>query len=607
MQLFYTVRQGDTLYQIAKRWEIPVESIIAANNLMSPYTIYIGQQLSMPSGVDTITVKPGDTVYKVAQFFRISESIIIEANRLNPPYMIRVGQLLKVPPGVPYYVVQPGDTLFQIARRYNVMTAGQSNIDLLKTVNELPSNNIFPGMKLIIPYAPPGDRGLIAYTSNRGGAYDLWLYNPINGENIQLTNGLGESYSVAFWSPDSRRIAFVGRDGILYIVRVRLTDGSIARIDQFAGGLGVYLDWSPDSQKLAYSKQDGIFLYNIFTHQVERINERDASDVGWLPNGRELLYQAPDRSGISQLFRIGIDGTGKRQMTQNKGGRLNHVRLSHDGLFALYTTPGVSISIIYTVNLLTGSVYEVRGGPLAKNYFPVWSPDSSAIAYSATAFDDRGYFSMIKHAGRLGENDKTRSISNCFATPVTWSPDGRKIAYLSGCHNAGASREMWVIDVHHPVPIRLVEGAFITSLQWSPSSVSPLKKTYMNSVYHVQFQYPAHWKKVNDERYEGPDGFFQISAIFSEGSIHEVCNNEAFHPLMPYGSQPRIMPTQIQHQEACLIVPSEDQPSEMRGQAAMIVKYPTPIQIQGTTYNYFIMWVDQNHINEISATFSFLS
>ena len=605
MQFFYTVRQGDSLYKIAKRWEIPVNSLIAANNIAPPFNIRVGQQLSIPPGVGVIRVKPGDSIYKIAQYYRIPPTVIIEANRLTPPYVIQEGQLLKVPPGVPYYIVQRGDTLFQIARRFNVMTAEQSNTELIIKVNQLSSNTIFPGMKLQIPYAPLGERGWIAYTSNRGGHYDIWLYNLMDGSHVRLTTGLGESYSVPFWSNDKSRIAFVGRNGILYVVQV--ADRAFAEVDQFADGLGIYIDWSPDSQWIAYSKKDDIVLYNILTHRVNRINVPDTTDVGWFPNGRELLYQAPDTSGISQLFRIGIDGMGKSQITQNRDGRLNDVRLSPDGLFVLYTTPGVSISLINTINLATRIKYEVKGGALAKNYFPIWSPDSSTIAYSATAFDDRGYFSQIRTSGRLGESDTTRALSNCFATPVTWSPDGRKIAYLSGCYNQGSSSELWAMDVFHPVPIRLVEGATITSLQWSPSSTVPLKNTYINSIYRIQFQYPAYWVKVNEERYESLDGFFQISAIFSEGSIHEVCENEAFHQLMPYGSSPRIIPIQKEGQEACKVLPSKDQPIEMGGQAAMIVKYQTPIQIQGTLYNYFILWVDQNHLEEISSTFSFLS
>jgi TolB protein len=459
-------------------------------------------------------------------------------------------------------------------------------------------------MRLIIPYVPPGDRGLIAYTSNRGGGYDIWLYNPMDGVNQQLTTGLGESFSTPYWSPDSNRISFIGRNGILYVVHI--AERTVARIDQFVKGEGIFLSWSHDSQKLAYVKQNDIILYNVSTHQAQRITQPGATDVQWFPSSTEILFQAPDGTGVSQLYRMGTDGTRKRQITQNTGSRFNYVRLSPDGSYVLYTTPGVSISIIFTLELSTGKVTEVRGGPLAKNYFPVWSPNSSTIAYSATAFEDIGYFSLIRTTGRQGENDRTRAISNCFATPVTWSPDGRKIAYLSGCSNQGNASEMWLIDLEHPVPIRLISGVFITALQWSPVAISPLKKTYINHTFNVQFQYPAHWQRINDERYEGPDGFFQISAISSEEPIHTVCHNEAFHQLLPYGSNPRIIRSQIQSQEACFIYPSEDQPAEMQGQSALIVRYPQPIQIEETMYQYFIIWADQNHLNELSSTLTFL-
>src|SRR5687767_4154659 len=108
MQLFYTVRPGDTLYKIARRWELPLETLIAANNLTSPNSIYVGQQLSVPPGVDVIRVKQGDTVNQISQYFGVPASVIIQANELQPPYVIQAGQLLKVLPGVPYYVVQPG-------------------------------------------------------------------------------------------------------------------------------------------------------------------------------------------------------------------------------------------------------------------------------------------------------------------------------------------------------------------------------------------------------------------------------------------------------------------------------------------------------------------
>jgi TolB protein len=86
------------------------------------------------------------------------------------------------------------------------------------------------------------------------------VYNLGNGVNRQVTFGLGESYSVPFCSLDSSKIAFVGKNGILYVVLLRTN--TVAQIDQFSAGLGVFLDWSPDSQKLVYSNRDTIILYN---------------------------------------------------------------------------------------------------------------------------------------------------------------------------------------------------------------------------------------------------------------------------------------------------------------------------------------------------------
>jgi len=603
LQVFYTVRPGDTLHSIASRWELPLDSLIAANNLETPFTIFVNQQLSIPPGVDVYRVKQGDTVFKISQTYRVPQSVIIEANGLVPPYTIQVGQLLNVPPGNPYYIVQPGDTLYQIANRFNVTTGGASKPEVIRMANQLTSDTIFPGMRLIIPYAPPGNQGIIAYTASLNGGYDIWLYDPSDGESVRLTPGLGESFSVPFWSPDSTRIAFVGKEEILYVIQ--LSEDTFIQIDQFSEGLGVYLSWSPDSQKIAYTKNNDIILYNIRTHQIHTIEQAGATDVQWFPNGTELLFQAPDESGVSQLYRIQADGTDKHQITQNTGGRHNDVRLSPNGSYIFYTSPGASISIIYTLDISTGRVFEVGGGPLAKNFFPSWSPDSSRIAYSATAFEDVGYFSLIRTTGRRGENDRTRAISNCYATPVTWSVDGRNIAYLSGCAN-GMVSEIWLIDTKHPVPIQLISGAIITSLQWSPKPNVPINKTFTSQVYNVQFQYPSHWERVTDEKYEGPDGFFQVSAISSDETIDSVCYSEAFHELKPYGTEPRINKTQIQQQLACFIFPSEDQPPEMGGQAALIVRYPNPIQIEGSTYNYFILWADKNHINEISSTLDFL-
>lgn len=446
------------------------------------------------------------------------------------------------------------------------------------------------------------DQGRIAYTSNRAGSFDIWLYRPQDRLHVQLTRGLGAEFSVPYWSPDSRRTAFIGIGNVVHLLDTATR--TIARIDQIEPY--TLLDWSPDNRSLVYVKNGRIVVYDTFTHRSYTISEPGASDVQWFPSGTELLFAAPDASGITQLFRMQSDGSNRRQITRNTNGPLHNVRISPDGAFALYTFPGASISFISTVDLTTGTVYALEGGPLAKNYFPSWSPDSQNIAYSATAYEEPYYDSLIQSDSRTGQNQRTIAVSDCFATPVGWSPDGTKIAYLSGCAGVESASQLWIVDIRDQMPVNVVSGGRITAVQWSPRARRLLENIFTSLVYRVSFPYPANWRQVSEERYEGADGFFQVSAISSSGPITEVCHAEAFHPLMPYGSSPTIIHVKVQHQDACFIFPSADQPAEMNKQSALIVRYPRPVQIGETFYNYFILFADVNHIRQMGARLSFL-
>lgn len=55
----YTVKSGDTLSAIAFTYDVSVEQIAAANNLTSPYTIFVGQVLCIPASSTTPTTGSG--------------------------------------------------------------------------------------------------------------------------------------------------------------------------------------------------------------------------------------------------------------------------------------------------------------------------------------------------------------------------------------------------------------------------------------------------------------------------------------------------------------------------------------------------------------------
>lgn len=93
--------------------------------------------------------------------------------------------------------------------------------------------------------------------------------------------------------------------------------------------------------------------------------------------------------------------------------------------------------------------------------------------------------------------------------------------------------------------------------------------------------------------------------IIVELASDRAANNEAHHRLQPYGSRRRPEPLQVAGQDARLILPSNDQLRDMKGQAALIVRYPQPVVIDSITYVYFVLHADGGHGQSIARTLVF--
>jgi murein DD-endopeptidase MepM/ murein hydrolase activator NlpD len=96
--------RGDTLYGIARQYNIPTRAIIDANGLRPPYALRVGQRLTLPT-VRTHVVQPGDTVNNLSRRYGIEMSSLVRANAIAPPYRIMAGQTL-ILPGAPAPVAE---------------------------------------------------------------------------------------------------------------------------------------------------------------------------------------------------------------------------------------------------------------------------------------------------------------------------------------------------------------------------------------------------------------------------------------------------------------------------------------------------------------------
>jgi hypothetical protein len=89
-------------------------------------------------------------------------------------------------------------------------------------------------------------------------------------------------------------------------------------------------------------------------------------------------------------------------------------------------------------------------------------------------------------------------------------------------------------------------------------------------------------------------------------SLDALVQNEINHPLHPYGTYPSVENLTVDGQSARLILPSADQPAEMRKQAALLAQYPQPVSINGTAYNFFVLYASEPHIRRMASSVRFL-
>jgi len=142
----YQVKAGDTLYSIANKYNISVNELKALNDLISN-DLAIGQLLNVPSGlslVNSYIVEKGDTLYSIAKKFDISVNKLKEYNNLTSN-LLSVGQKILIPiEEDTTYVVKSGDTIYSIAREFN------TTVDNIKKLNNLENNILSIGQILIV-------------------------------------------------------------------------------------------------------------------------------------------------------------------------------------------------------------------------------------------------------------------------------------------------------------------------------------------------------------------------------------------------------------------------------------------------------------------------
>ena len=145
------------MWSIASANNVSVTDLMKYNNLTSS-SLSLGQVLKIPSTEipitptdNTYTVISGDSLWSIAKKFNISVTELRNLNNLKND-LLSIGQVILIPvktPTIPseetIYIVKSGDNLYSIANNYNV------TVSEIKEANNLTSNLLSIGQSIIIP------------------------------------------------------------------------------------------------------------------------------------------------------------------------------------------------------------------------------------------------------------------------------------------------------------------------------------------------------------------------------------------------------------------------------------------------------------------------
>jgi Tol biopolymer transport system component/DNA-binding winged helix-turn-helix (wHTH) protein len=272
------------------------------------------------------------------------------------------------------------------------------------------------GLQIGATWSPDGRS--IAYSSDRGGNFDIWVQQVSGGAPIQITKGPGANWQPD-WSPDGRYIAYRSEDGDggLYIVPALGGAESAREIAPF----GYYPRWSPD--------------------------------------GSQILFRTTQYLGLNRFYVVGPDGGQPREV-------LTEFPAEHEStLSAAWYPDGKRVSV-WVVNAGWGPDFwtvPLKGGPVVKSTFVPevsrqlrevasqgiveqtmdftfsWAPSGRAI-YCAQTF--RGALNLWKltvdPSAMLVTGIERLTIGPGPDSELALSRDGSKLAFTAEAQNIRA-------------------------------------------------------------------------------------------------------------------------------------------------------------------------
>ena len=249
--------------------------------------------------------------------------------------------------------------------------------------------------------APSPGPSLIVFSSNRSGAWRIWLAEADGAKPRQLTKQDGDEQDVdPMFSPEGKSILFTStRGGKAGIWRMALDGSKPQRICDGDQG-----EWSPDGKKIALRRDERILIRDLVDGSEKSVTPADwphCSGPAWRPDGKSLAFAA----------------------RWDKG----------NGVFIVSAEGGKPTK-----------VYDQQGA-----CEPHWSPDGGRIVYETET-----HICAVNADGT-----KNRPITSFGGVQryARYSPDGKRVVFCQGVSEKGPW-ELYTIPATGGTPRKLTEG-----------------------------------------------------------------------------------------------------------------------------------------------------
>lgn len=202
-------------------------------------------------------------------------------------------------------------------------------------------------------------------------------------------------------------------------------------------------NWSPDGSKVLYTafvkrknagRNPDMYVYNTGAGDRYRVSYRNGTNSGgfFTPDGKDILLTVSQK-GNPDIYRIGLDGEVKQQITKGPLGAMNvEPVMSPDGKKIAFSSDRHGRPMIYTMNPDGSDVKRITfAGEF--NSSPAWSPDGKKIAFAGQEKSHFDVFVMDADGSNMVRLTSAKKPNGRMANneDPSFSPCGRFVMFTS--------------------------------------------------------------------------------------------------------------------------------------------------------------------------------